>query len=119
MVGAAREVDAAVHAIREGNSRDVDLGLVEAFDGRKTLRRYFDNNLGIGFEAQVTVESRKIKRLRGFVIYLWATLRALRAYDQPHFEISWTDGAGNEHRAAKEMLLVSIGNSLRVGGALF
>ena len=118
MVGAAREIDAAVHAIRAGNTRHVDLGLVEAFDGRNTLRRYFDNNLGIGFEAQVTVESRKIKRLRGFLIYLWATLRALRAYDQPHFEISWTDGAGNERSAAKQMLLVSIGNSRRVGGGL-
>lgn len=119
MVGTAREIDAAVHAIREGNTRNVDLGLVEAFDGRNTLRRHFDNNLGIGFEAQVTAESRKIKRLRGFLIYLWATLRALRAYDQPHFEISWTDGAGNERRAAKEMLLISIGNSRRVGGAFY
>ena len=63
MVGAARELDAAVRAIRAGNTRNVDLGRVEAFDGRNTLRRYFDNNLGIGFEAQVTVESRKIKRL--------------------------------------------------------
>jgi len=119
MVGAARELDAAVRAIRAGNTRTVDLGRVEAFDGRNTLRRYFDNNLGIGFEAQVTVESRKIKRLRGFLIYLWATLRALRAYDQPHFEISWTDGAGNERRAAKEMLLISIGNSRRVGGGFY
>ncbi|MDE0197398.1 MAG: diacylglycerol kinase family lipid kinase [Caldilineaceae bacterium] len=119
MVGAARELDAAVRAIRAGNTRNVDLGWVEAFDGRNTLQRYFDNNLGIGFEAQVTVESRKIKRLRGFLIYLWATLRALRAYDQPHFEISWTDGAGNERRAAKEMLLISIGNSRRVGGGFY
>jgi len=119
MAGSAREIDAAVHAIREGNTRDVDLGLVEAFDGHNTLRRYFDNNLGMGFEAQVTVESRTIKRLRGFTIYLWATLRALRAYDQPHFEVEWTDGAGNEHRVAKEMLLVSIGNSRRTGGAFY
>ena len=119
VVGAAREFDAAVHAIREGKTRDVDLGRVEAFDGRNTLRRYFDNNLGMGFEAQVTVESRKIKRLRGFVIYLWATLRTLRAYDQPHFELSWTDGDGKVHRAAKQMLLVSIGNTRRTGGAFY
>lgn len=119
MAGSARGIDAAVHAIREGNTRDVDLGRVEAFDGHNTLRRYFDNNLGMGFEAQVTVESREIKRLRGFVIYLWATLRALRAYDQPHFEVGWTDDAGNEHTVAKEMLLVSIGNSRRTGGAFY
>ena len=119
VVGASRDFDEAVHAIRVGNTRAVDLGLVEAFDGRDTLRRYFDNNLGIGFEAQVTVESRKIKRLRGFVIYLWATLRALRAYDQPFFKVDWTDGEGNRHETAKPMLLVSIGNTRRTGGAFY
>ena len=119
MAGAPRELDAAVRAIREGNTRDIDLGLVEAFDGRNTLRRYFDNNLGMGFEAQVTVESRKIKWLRGFAIYLWAALRALRSYDQPHFEVSWIDGEGNSCSASKEMLLVSIGNSRRTGGAFY
>ena len=119
VVGAEREFDAAVHAIRQGNTRSVDLGLVEAFDGRNTYRRYFDNNLGIGFEAQVTVESRKIKRLRGFAIYLWAALRALRAYDQPRFEIGWTDGDGKTHEVAKPMLLISIGNTCRTGGAFY
>ncbi len=119
VVGAARDYDAGVQAIREGNTRYVDLGLVEAFDGVDTLRRYFDNNLGVGFEAQVTVESRKIKRLRGFAIYLWATLRALRAYDQPHFEVGWTDGDGNSFEAAKPMLLVSVGNTHRTGGAFY
>lgn len=93
-VGAPHGYDEAVDAIRQGRTRRVDLGRVEAFDGRNTVRRYFDNNLGIGFEAQVTVESSKIKRLRGFAIYLWAVLRALRAYEQPHFELEWTDGEG-------------------------
>lgn len=119
VAGAPRDLDDAVHAIRVGNTRSVDLGLVEAYDGRDTLRRYFDNNLGMGFEAQVTVESRKIKRLRGFAIYLWATLRALRAYDQPFFEVEWTDGGGNRHKTAKPMLLVSIGNTRRTGGAFY
>ncbi|MCY3710994.1 MAG: diacylglycerol kinase family lipid kinase [Caldilineaceae bacterium] len=119
VAGAPRDFDEAVHAIRVGNTRSVDLGLVEAYDGRDTLRRYFDNNLGIGFEAQVAVESRNIKRLRGFAIYLWATLRALRAYDQPFFEVNWTDGDGNRHETAKPMLLVSIGNTRRTGGAFY
>ena len=119
MVGAAPEFDAAVRAIRQGNTRHVDLALVEGFDGRDTHRRYFDNNLGMGFEAQVSVESRKVKRLRGFAIYLWAVLRALRAYDQPGFEIGWTDGEGTTHEVAKPMLLVSIGNSCRTGGAFY
>lgn len=119
MVGAARDFDAAVRAIGQGNTRRVDLGQVEAFDGRNSIQRYFDNNLGIGFEAQVTVESRKIRRLRGFAIYLWAALRALWAYDQPHFELAWTDESGTSHQTAKPMLLISIGNSCRTGGAFY
>ena len=119
IVGVARDFDAVVDAIRQGNTRRVDLGRVEAFDGRSSFQRYLGNNLGIGFEAQVTVESRKIKRLRGFAIYLWAVIRALRAYDQPHFEIGWTDGNGTVHEVAKPMLLVSIGNSCRTGGGFY
>ncbi len=119
MAGAARDFDAGVQAIRAGRTRTVDLGLVEAFDGRDTMHRYSGNNIGVGFEAQVTVESRKIKRLRGFAIYLWATFRALRAYDQPYFEVSWTDGEGKVHEAAMPMLLVSIGNTRRTGGAFY
>lgn len=119
MAGAPRDYDAGVQAIRAGKTRTVDLGLVEAFDGRETLHCYSGNNIGVGFEAQVTVESRKIKRLRGFAIYLWAAMRALRAYEQPFFEVSWTDGEGHVHEAAMPMLLVSIGNTKRTGGAFY
>ena len=119
LIGAPRAYDEAVEAIRRGVTRRVDLGRVEAFDGRNAIRRYFDNNLGVGFEAQVTVESRKIKRLRGFAIYLWAALRALRAYEQPRLEMAWTDGEGAAHQAAKRMLLISIGNGRRAGGGFY
>jgi diacylglycerol kinase family enzyme len=70
-------------------------------------------------EWKMAVESRKIKRLRGFAIYLWAAMRALRAYEQPFFEVSWTDGEGHVHEAAMPMLLVSIGNTKRTGGAFY
>lgn len=119
MIGIPRNLDAAVHAIYQNNTRRVDLGRMEAFDGKNSIHRYFDNNLGMGFEAQVTVESRKIKRLRGFAIYLWAVFRALRAYDQPHFEIHWTESDGSVHTVRKPLLLVSIGNSRRTGGGFY
>ena len=119
LIGAPRAYEEAVEAIRQGETRRVDLGHVEAFDGRDTIRRYFGNNLGAGFEAQVSVESRKIKRLRGFAIYLWAALRALRAYEQPRIQLEWRDAEGATHQADKPMLLVSIGNSRRTGGAFY
>lgn len=119
MFGAKRDLRAAVQTIRQGNSRRVDLGLVEVFDGQKTIQRYFDNNLGMGFEAQVTAESRKIKKLRGFAIYLWAVIRSLRAYDQPHFEVGWTNGTGKVDSVARRSLLISLGNSRRTGGGFY
>ena len=116
MIGEPRAYDEAVEAIGQGGTRRVDLGQVESFDGSSPLRRYFDNNLGIGFEARVTVESRRIERLRGFAIYLRA---ALRAYEQPRFDLKWTDEEGATHHSAKPMLLISIGNSRRTGGAFY
>src|SRR5262249_46062062 len=54
--------------------REVDVGVVRDARGR---RRYFVCCLGLGFNGCVTVESRRIRRLRGLALYGLATLRAL------------------------------------------
>jgi diacylglycerol kinase family enzyme len=54
--------------------RLVDVGLVRSETGRQ---RYFVCCLGLGLNGAVTVESRRIKRLRGLALYGLATLRAL------------------------------------------
>jgi diacylglycerol kinase family enzyme len=53
--------------------RQVDIGLVRS--GQR--RRYFCNGLGLGFNGYVTLESRRIKGLRGIPLYGLALLRAL------------------------------------------
>jgi diacylglycerol kinase family enzyme len=53
--------------------RHVDVGVVRG-GGRS---RYFVNGLGLGFNGWVTVESRRIKHLRGMALYGLALLRAL------------------------------------------
>ena len=58
----------------ELGTRPVDVGLVRAGDGRE---RYFVNGLGLGFNGAVTMESRRIQRLQGVVLYTAALLRAL------------------------------------------
>src|SRR5262245_3261492 len=55
-------------------TRTVDVGLVREPGGRE---KYFVCCLGLGLNGQVTVESRKIKRLQGVALYGLATLRAL------------------------------------------
>ncbi|RLT44850.1 MAG: diacylglycerol kinase family lipid kinase [Chloroflexi bacterium] len=119
MVGLPRDLAQSVQAIQAGRTRDIDLCRATIIAEGREIVRYFDNNMGAGFEAQVTVESRKITRLRGFAIYLWAVIRALRQYDQPHFHVAWTDETGQVHEVQQRSLLVTLGNSKRTGGGFF
>lgn len=85
--------------------RRIDLGRIND--------RYFDNSVGVGFEAQVTVESHKIRRLRGVLIYLSAVLRALGSYPAPPMRVQWD--AGEVH---KRILMVSVATAV-VPGVVF
>lgn len=106
IAGVPTQLLAACEAIKRGNTRRLDLGMVNG--------RYFDNNVGAGFEAQVTIESRKIKRLRGTLLYLIAVLRALAHYPSPTMRVVWDSG-----EVTRPLLMVSIGNGRRTGGGFF
>ena len=54
--------------------RRVDVGVVRAANGKSV---YFGCNLGLGFNGQVTWESRQIHWLQGVFLYGLATLRAI------------------------------------------
>ncbi len=51
-----RPAHALAHALHGGNIQPVDIGLMTDEHGR---REYFDNTLGIGFDAVVTIRSHK------------------------------------------------------------
>ena len=119
MVGCARKIEPAVQAIVLGKTRRIDLGQATIHTGSNRIHRYFDNNLGVGFEAWVTLESYKIKRLSGVLLYLVAALRALHSYRPPHMDIQWETLAGETNRRAQKTLLVSVGNSRRTGGGFY
>jgi diacylglycerol kinase (ATP) len=119
MVGTPPKLDDAVQAISRGRTRGIDLGHACVRTDEGLLSRYFDNNVGIGFEAQVTVESYKITQIRGFAVYLLAVLRALRSYQHPHLQIRWSTPQGQTRRVDQESLMVSIGNSRRTGGGFY
>ena len=119
MMDMSRDLAAGIKRIQDGRARQIDLCLATIHEEGRDFSRYFDNNMGAGFEAQVTVESRKITRLRGFAIYLWAVIRALRQYDQPKFQVAWTDEEGKVHEVDQRSLLVTLGNSRRTGGGFY
>lgn len=119
MLGAAKDPATIAARIRGDHAREIDLGAVTyRADGRQETR-VFDNNLGLGFEAQVTLESYKIRRLKGTLLYVWAALRALRSYAAPRVTVEWEDGQGQMHTRKLIALMVTIGNSPRTGGGFY
>ena len=57
-----------------GEASAVDLCLMTDEHGR---REYFDNTLGIGFGAVVTIRSHKLPLLRGFLMYLTSVVQTI------------------------------------------
>lgn len=116
VLGIPRDAEQMVTYLLQDRRRVVDVGLVRSpqLTGINQAGRFFVNNCGIGFEAQVSLESRKITRLRGFLIYLVAVFRALVKYVQPHVYARWDDKERSER-----MLLITIGNGRRTGGGFW
>ena len=116
MIGASQSLAAAARTIADGATRRIDVGVATVRTADKTLRRYFDNNMGIGLEAAVIIESYKIQRLSGMLLYLSAALRTVFKMSAPVMQIEWHDAGGKVNRRERVTLIVSVGNSARNGG---
>lgn len=73
-ISASTKPTEALSRAINGEASTVDLGLMTTKDGRK---EYFDNTLGIGFGAIVTIRSHRLPILRGFLMYLAAVLQTI------------------------------------------
>lgn len=108
-MGVDKDVRKAVQNILRGRTRKVDLGLME---DDKDRRRYFVNNLGVGFDANVVIRTREITRLRGFPKYLAGVLTALAQDYQPiHLHIRYDD-----EEVKQKVLFLYMGIGTRGGG---
>ena len=70
------------------SARPVDVGHVSDDHGRS---RFFVGALGLGLNGRVTLESRRIHKLRGVALYGLATLRALRDVHAPPLRLQWDE----------------------------
>jgi len=100
------DLTAAARIIADGHTRMLDLC--------KVNDRYFDNNAAIGLEPYITLIQQRIKRLKGSLRYLTATL--LGVMDKPHWdmELEWESG-----HYSGPVTLVTVGNSPRTGGIFY
>jgi diacylglycerol kinase (ATP) len=73
-IHASRKPTEALTCALDGEASTVDLGLMTDEHGRK---EYFDNTLGIGFGAVVTIRSHQLPVVRGFLMYLTAVIQTI------------------------------------------
>ena len=108
-IGASRiPTEALVHALN-GEASMVDLGLMTDEHGRK---EYFDNTLGIGFGAVVTIRSHKLPLLRGFIMYLTSVIQTIILDHNPMRMQIETD----DQRWEQSVIYLVLCNGPREGG---
>jgi diacylglycerol kinase (ATP) len=64
----------ALRQLFTGSPKTLDIGRMTDDHGRE---EYWDNTVGIGFDATVTIRSRRFKMVRGFLIYLFAVVQTI------------------------------------------
>lgn len=108
-VGVPIEAAAALRKVFTGQARRVGVGVLRDDRGRT---EYFDNTIGIGFDATVTIRSRNFGYLRGFLIYFLAVLQTIALnHDAPQLKVK-TDGEEWE----EPILMLTLCNGGREGG---
>ena len=99
---------ALAHALN-GEPSSVDIGLMTDENDRK---EYFDNTVGVGFDAVVTIRSHKLPIVRGFLMYLTAVIQTIILNHEPAKMKLEADGESWE----QTNLMVAICNGPREGG---
>lgn len=107
-----KKIEIDIETILLGKTLSLDIGYVEIeeFSGKK-FTKIFGNSFGIGFDAEVANEARKIKIIRGIFLYLLSVFKVLLFYKPRKIEIKST------HLNIKdEIFMISIGNGKTAGG---
>ncbi len=99
---------ALLHALK-GEPSSVDIGLMTDENGR---REYFDNTVGIGFDAVVTIRSHKLPILRGFLMYLTAVIQTIILNHDPALLKIETD----TETWQQDTIMLTVCNGPREGG---
>lgn len=108
-VGVPLEPEAALRHALSGAPAPIDLGLLRDEHGRQ---EFFDNTIGIGFDAVVTIRSHKLPLLRGFLMYLTAVIQTILLNFTPMNLKIETDREQWEQLT----LMLALGNGPREGG---
>ncbi len=99
----------AIRQVFKGTPRPIDIGLIETDSGR---RQYWDNTLGIGFDATVTIRTHTMPVIRGFLMYFAAVLQTIAFnHEAPRMQFETDEESWDE-----ENMMMVICNGPREGG---
>jgi len=84
------------------------------FDVGKADGEYFDNILGMGFDAEAVRHALSIRRLKGVAVYLAAIYRTFVTFRAPVLEIE-----SEEHRETGPMMMLGAGIGVCEGGGFY
>lgn len=100
---------ALAHVLKAENIQPVDIGVMTDEHGRK---EYFDNTIGIGFDAVVTIRSHKLPIVKGFLMYLTAVIQTIILNHNPMQMKIETDSESWEDK----IIMLTLCNGPREGG---
>lgn len=107
MLAIPQDWRAACTRIAQGQPRRVDVGRING--------RVFINNVGIGFDAQVGIEAKKVRWLRGTAVYVAGLARnMLLSYRTPEVTVQIDDT-----QFKQTLTLLTIGNGRCSGGGFW
>lgn len=100
---------ALANALKAETIQNVDIGLLTDEHGRQ---EYFDNTLGIGFDAIVGIHSHKLPIVKGFAMYLTAVFQTIIMNHNPMNVNIQTDTETWQDK----ILMLALCNGKREGG---
>jgi len=113
-VGISRDYTAACSALNSPRRLSIDVGVVEYQRQGQTLKRYFINTAGVGFDAAAVRETERLpKYFGGTIPYLAGVLRALLTYKNKPVVIR----VGDEVESYR-VLDVAVANGGYLGGGM-
>lgn len=99
-----KKLDDIVDMLLAGRTKVIDVGRMN--------KRFFANNIGIGFDAAVNYNTQKVKWIRsGLAVYVCALLKTLKRYRPLPMKITINGEVFDQN-----MFLVSVGNGTTCGG---
>jgi diacylglycerol kinase (ATP) len=115
-LGLPKDLAGAASAITAGKTRCIDLGVVDAWDIEKKVKktRYFDNNSAIGLEPSITLIQQQISWMKGSLRYLVAALLGVLKNPQWNMHLQWENGDYDGPAT-----LVTAGNNPLTGGVFY